>query len=310
MDTKTQKKDSQSNFTSNQNFYDDSDYYQDDDDTLTSEKMRKKRKLNLTPEQKRIYKIEEKIYTWSRVLTVFAGIAMAFSGILLIVDLLLGRSYQDFISYEIGTTPLIFKYANEKASVFIDFNEKVIGSCIQISMILFISIFIQGFTCFKTLRPLVNAIQKKQLETKKQMINQDEITQANIMALSLVGEDVLRVNGSSHDQTKHLQKIMFLFSVMNFAMMIYVQINLYNEVSGVVYKWVDDNVDAQIFDSSRSPTYISGFKDAQRVSTKRYAFIIMIYFNLMAFAVFTTINAFILYGAHQLSRNQKKTEED
>ena len=126
-----------------------------------------------------------------------------------------------------------------------------------------------------------------------------------------MGEDVLRVGGSSADQTKNLQKIMIIMSAINLVILLSLQFMIFNETTEVLYKWVDDNVEQQIFDEvSRTPKYIQAFKQSQSVSTKRYIFGTLIYFNFMAFAMFTTMNGFIIFGAHKLSRNQKKTEED
>eukprot|EP00347_Sterkiella_histriomuscorum_P009610 403340549 len=267
---------------------------------------------SLPTDHQRIYDAEQAVYLWSKVLCVFAGIAICFSLICLILDYFLFKNYQEYLSYEMPGMPSIFKYAQSNTSVNIDINQKVVEKSLIAAVVLHLLVLFQGCVGFYTLHPISSQIDNDINERKKQVKNLLTDEQRFAKMSELLQEDNRRRSEINfYDKLRFMGSFLTKLSIVTMIILPVVQYIIYDEMSRVIYKWVDDSIEAQVFDTqSRSQEYIDAFKQTQSISVKRYGFIGMLWFNLMAIVIFYTMNAFVLYGSHQLQRKQKRTQEE
>ena len=248
---------------------------------ISVKELKKVDYASLTSDQKaeiRILQTDLNIQLWSKALLAFGGLALIASIICLGTHSYMYRHIEAFTTFEIGPTPSLFINQGTDVTTLVRVDSAVAASLLLRSLLIDLSVATEAILVWVTLYPMLN--------TQKSL---DHGSKANI--------------AKNHQATKTLTKRMWVFAAVNILAFLTLVYSFYCEADRLIEVWINDSIAAE-------GSISQNLADNQRASATLKLNIGLITVIFFCVNIFVVLNLLMVYIAHQLSRDHKRTEED
>ncbi|CDW72881.1 UNKNOWN [Stylonychia lemnae] len=222
----------------------------------------------------------------------------------------------------------IFNYikSDDQEPFIVSFNEAKFSNVLFFGLIFCFIILIQSLIGMYFVKPLFALANKQQTHeilsvTDTDISNESDLEQSSgadtqghthdKKSASLTSDE----NYYSHMHTAFLQRILLVISVISFFFLANMLYNLSCEIDQAGQKFIEDNIIRQNFTQfiqrgEKAQRAVQEIVRWQRQMGSRVVFAAIFFFDAFALGAFITLTSICLYSTHQLSRSQKRTEED
>eukprot|EP00347_Sterkiella_histriomuscorum_P006957 403350790 len=298
-----------------------------------SNKNSKNGSKTYTLEELRIKESFHRMFVWSRVLLALSIIGLILTSVVALILLYMRFRINSIITFEVPQLNYLFTYqqrnqtAEQYSPIVVKLDEDRLTYQLYFGMIFCVIAFLQSSVGYLFVKPLFQMAQEKEQQRNGQVINESDVEAYTDHKIQIemdnsspvsIQKQQKKIPQLNHIHIATFKQLLLILSVIALFFLICFLYMSYTQSSKSLTKLIEDNIAAQGFDKITDKINdkytanqaVEEIKDWQRKTANRFMGVGLALVHLFLLIGFTTLSAICVYSTHQLSRNQKRTEED